>query len=283
MDGVHMVSLFLLLSLSATSLCTGGKNIFPPILGLVPTEDHLSVLADVTDGVQQPFHSFHEKTVALGWNFNDCGFIERDRVVFIDCHFVVVELVPLDHQCVASEIKATSSTEPSLAAAPEAVGNQQPNASSRGSTKRITRSRPAATTQLDPISSGEEFSLQGVEDEDDIPDGPDPSSPSLAPALSPTPPRPAANPTSKALDLAHFFIEIKATKDSEKAQKACKLCVETYGDDRQKVSRSVPNYFYAKNTGNTNLRRHLINHHHEDYDAAVIKYFYDLELGLAPS
>ncbi|KAH9014526.1 hypothetical protein EDB84DRAFT_1443792 [Lactarius hengduanensis] len=121
MDGVHMVSLFLLLSLSATSLCTGGKNIFPPvyvasfppkitypsqadvmdgvhmILGLVPTEDHLSILADVTDGVQQPFHSFHEKTIALGWNFNDCGFIERDCVMFIDCHFVVVELVPLDH------------------------------------------------------------------------------------------------------------------------------------------------------------------------------------------
>ncbi|KAH9048700.1 hypothetical protein EDB84DRAFT_1434111 [Lactarius hengduanensis] len=120
MDGVHMVSLFLLLSLSATSLCTGGKIFFPPIRGLVPTEDHLSVLADVMDGVhmirglvptedhlsvladvmdgvQQPFHSFHEKTIALGWNFNDCGFIERDCVVFIDCHFVVVELVPLNH------------------------------------------------------------------------------------------------------------------------------------------------------------------------------------------
>ncbi|KAH9015351.1 hypothetical protein EDB84DRAFT_1567747 [Lactarius hengduanensis] len=67
------------------------------ICGLVPTEDHLSIPADVMDGVQQPFHSFHEKTVALGWNFNDCGFIERDCVVFIDCHFVVVELVPLNH------------------------------------------------------------------------------------------------------------------------------------------------------------------------------------------
>ncbi|KAH9039673.1 hypothetical protein EDB84DRAFT_1436950 [Lactarius hengduanensis] len=49
---------------------------------------------NVTDGVQQPFHSFHEKTIALGWNFNDCGFIERDRVVFIDCHFVVLSSYP---------------------------------------------------------------------------------------------------------------------------------------------------------------------------------------------
>ncbi|KAH9160797.1 hypothetical protein EDB89DRAFT_1914348 [Lactarius sanguifluus] len=67
------------------------------IRGLVPTEENLSVLANVTDSVQQPLHSFHEKSVTLGWNFNDSGLIERDRVVFIDCHFVVVELIPLDH------------------------------------------------------------------------------------------------------------------------------------------------------------------------------------------
>ncbi|KAH8988654.1 hypothetical protein EDB86DRAFT_3081471 [Lactarius hatsudake] len=93
-----------------------------------------------------------------------------------------------------------------------------------------------------------------------------------------TPPQLATNSNTKALNLAHFFIEIKATKDSEKVQKACKLCIKKYGNDKQKVFRSVPNYFYAKNTGNSNLCHHLINHHHKDYDTAVVKYNWKYKL-----
>ncbi|KAH9013240.1 hypothetical protein EDB84DRAFT_1444331 [Lactarius hengduanensis] len=96
MDGVHMIR-GLVPTEDHLSIPADVMDGVHMIRGLVPTEDHLSVLADVMDGVQQPFHSFHEKTIALGWNFNDCGFIERDRVVFIDCHFVVVKLIPLDH------------------------------------------------------------------------------------------------------------------------------------------------------------------------------------------
>jgi hypothetical protein len=96
----------------------------------------------------------------------------------------------------------------------------------------------AATTQVDPISSGEEFNLQVIgEDDDDIydvsgsdlPDGPLTESTSSHPVTSNTalnPPRPVG--THAALDIFHFFTEIEfpnATKVNERVQKVCKLCM----------------------------------------------------------
>jgi hypothetical protein len=69
--------------------------------------------------------------------------------------------------------------------------------------------------------------VQDVEDEDDIGDSDlpagDPSdrSPVLAPHKPPV-------TTKAAVDLIHFFTEIdfpSATKDKEKTQKVCKLCM----------------------------------------------------------
>lgn len=46
---------------------------------------------------------------------------------------------------------------------------------------------------------------------------------------------------------------------------------ETYGDDKSKLIKDVPNYFYAKSTATSNLRRHLRLIHPEDYDQAVVE------------
>jgi hypothetical protein len=75
--------------------------------------------------------------------------------------------------------------------------------------------------QLDSITSSEEFSFQVVEeeDDDDLPDAPEP-----------VPWRTDSQPvgTSAAHDILHFFTNIEfpdAVKDNEKVQKVCKLCM----------------------------------------------------------
>jgi farnesyl-diphosphate farnesyltransferase len=54
----------------------------------------------IPDDVKQPLlRSFHEKTVTPGWNFNGNGPNEKDRVVLVDYHVVVEELLRLDPIC----------------------------------------------------------------------------------------------------------------------------------------------------------------------------------------
>jgi hypothetical protein len=51
----------------------------------------------IPDDVKQPLlRSFHEKTVTPGWNFNGNGPNEKDRIVLVDYHVVVDELLRLD-------------------------------------------------------------------------------------------------------------------------------------------------------------------------------------------
>ncbi|KAH9014566.1 hypothetical protein EDB84DRAFT_1568078 [Lactarius hengduanensis] len=167
----------------------------------------------------------------------------------------------------------TPPTKPSVAV-PKAAGNL----------KCQTTRRPAANAQLDLITSGNEFSLQDVqdvEDEDDICDSDlpagDPSD--RSPVLAPH--KPPVTTTKTAVDLIYFFTEIdfpNATKDNEKTQKVCKLCIKIYGTNKSKVPRSVANYFYLKNTGNSNLRRHLSKQHTKVYDNAISKKKVQLEL-----
>ncbi|KAH9010407.1 hypothetical protein EDB85DRAFT_1902073 [Lactarius pseudohatsudake] len=121
----------------------------------------------------------------------------------------------------------------------------------------------ATNAQLESITSGKEFSLHDVQDEDNPPAS-DPSGQS--PALAPT-----KSVTSKAaaIDLAHFFTEVDfpdATKDNKKVQKVCKIC--TNGS----------NYFYSKTTGNTNLRRHLMTHHTKAYNSTILEHGWHYKL-----
>lgn len=51
----------------------------------------------IPDDIKQPLlRSFHEKTVTPGWNFNGNGPDEKDRIVLVDYHVVVDELLRLD-------------------------------------------------------------------------------------------------------------------------------------------------------------------------------------------
>jgi hypothetical protein len=75
--------------------------------------------------------------------------------------------------------------------------------------------------QLNSITSSEEFSFQVVEEEDndDLPDTPEP-----------VPWQTDSQPvgTGAAHNILHFFTDIEfpdATKDNEKVQKVCKLCM----------------------------------------------------------
>ena len=40
----------------------------------------------------------------------------------------------------------------------------------------------------------------------------------------------------------------------------------------------MPNYFYAKATGNSNLRRHLLKQHPTEYDTAIVDNKWDYKL-----
>ena len=61
--------------------------------GLDTIEDDMTI----PDDIKQPLlRSFHEKTVTPGWNFNGNGPNEKDRVVLVDYHVVVEELLRLD-------------------------------------------------------------------------------------------------------------------------------------------------------------------------------------------
>lgn len=64
--------------------------------GLDTVEDDMTI----PDDIKQPLlRSFHEKTVTPGWNFNGNGPNEKDRVVLVDYHVVVEELLRLDPMC----------------------------------------------------------------------------------------------------------------------------------------------------------------------------------------
>lgn len=116
--------------------------------------------------------------------------------------------------------KTKQPLEPSSTAAPVAVGRPNAKASRRPRARGTSR----ATTQLDAVVSGEEFSLQGIEDDDEISDSVPPNpSPELEVLNVP------AN-TNAALDILHFFSGTKSTrgKSSSKEEtpplKICKLC-----------------------------------------------------------
>ncbi|KAI9449967.1 farnesyl-diphosphate farnesyltransferase [Lactarius psammicola] len=64
--------------------------------GLDTVEDDMTI----PDDIKQPLlRSFHEKTVTPGWNFNGNGPNEKDRIVLVDYHVVVEELLRLDSTC----------------------------------------------------------------------------------------------------------------------------------------------------------------------------------------
>lgn len=51
----------------------------------------------IPDDVKQPIlRSFHEKTVTPGWSFNGNGPDEKDRIVLVDYHVIVDELLRLE-------------------------------------------------------------------------------------------------------------------------------------------------------------------------------------------
>lgn len=51
----------------------------------------------IPDHVKQPLlRSFHQKTLTPGWNFNGSGPDEKDRIVLVDYHVVVEELLRLE-------------------------------------------------------------------------------------------------------------------------------------------------------------------------------------------
>ncbi|KAH9072196.1 hypothetical protein EDB83DRAFT_2516972 [Lactarius deliciosus] len=143
--------------------------------------------------------------------------------------------------------------------------------------------KQATNAQLELITSGDKFTLQdvqGFEDEDNICDGnlpagdPSDQSPVLAPHKPPV--------TTKAtIDIIHFFTKIdfpSAIKDNKKTQKVCKLCIKIHGTNKSKVPRSVANYFYLKNTGNSNLCCHLSKQHTKVYDDAISMYGWSYKL-----
>ncbi|KAH9163434.1 hypothetical protein EDB89DRAFT_2078789 [Lactarius sanguifluus] len=122
-----------------------------------------------------------------------------------------------------------------------------------GGQRHSSQKRLAANTQQS-ITSGEEFSLQDVEDEDE-PDLP-------------------VTTKTKALDIHYFFTEVESpTADSMKVvQKACNICIKSYSADKDKAPKNSPNYFYTKSTGILNLCCHLKNPHCTEYDLAAAKY-----------
>ncbi len=61
--------------------------------GLDTIEDDTSI----PDDVKEPLlRSFYEKTVTPGWNFNGNGPNEKDRIVLVDYHVIVEELLGID-------------------------------------------------------------------------------------------------------------------------------------------------------------------------------------------
>ncbi|KAH9072201.1 hypothetical protein EDB83DRAFT_2516981 [Lactarius deliciosus] len=89
--------------------------------------------------------------------------------------------------------------------------------------------------------------------------------------------------TSKAaLDIAHFFTDVDSPNPGKGVQRACTLCIEKYGNDKQKTQektlKNVPNYFYMKSTANNNLHHHLTTKHGSEYDAAVLKFKWNYKL-----
>ncbi|KAI0246053.1 hypothetical protein BJV78DRAFT_1158180 [Lactifluus subvellereus] len=159
--------------------------------------------------------------------------------------------------------------QPSSIAAPEAVGSLRHEQSNSKASKSGSpeSARPVAlhrthrkvrTTQLDSITSGEEFNLQDIEEDDDVTNapGPGPSSSNGPPELVPQSTGSQQVGAKIAHNLLHFFTKIEtptATKNDEKVQKACVLCIKAHGTDKDKVPKKVPNYFYKMTTGNTNL------------------------------
>ncbi|KAH8981344.1 farnesyl-diphosphate farnesyltransferase [Lactarius akahatsu] len=64
--------------------------------GLDTIEDDMTI----PDDIKQPLlRSFHEKTVTPGWNFDGNGPKEKDRIVLLDYHLVVEELLRLEPNC----------------------------------------------------------------------------------------------------------------------------------------------------------------------------------------
>jgi len=64
--------------------------------GLDTIEDDMTI----SDDIKQPLlRTFHEKTVTPGWNFSGNGPDEKDRIVLVDYHVVVEELLRLDPAC----------------------------------------------------------------------------------------------------------------------------------------------------------------------------------------
>jgi len=60
----------------------------------------------IPDDIKQPLlRSFHEKTVTPGWNFNDNGPDEKDRIVLVDYHVVVEELLRLEPMYVCMHLR----------------------------------------------------------------------------------------------------------------------------------------------------------------------------------
>jgi len=96
-----------------------------------------------------------------------------------------------------------------------------------------------------------------------------------------------------ALNLLHFFSGVKPTqgKFSSKEEaplNICKLCLyvltfwylscflmissEKYGSDKSTLPRSIANFIYGSKTRNSNLWRHLLHVHTEEYDKAVVQH-----------
>jgi farnesyl-diphosphate farnesyltransferase len=64
--------------------------------GLDTIEDDMTI----SDDVKQPLlRSFHQKSVTPGWNFNGSGPNEKDRIVLVDYHVVVEEVLRLEPAC----------------------------------------------------------------------------------------------------------------------------------------------------------------------------------------
>ncbi|KAI9436788.1 hypothetical protein BJY52DRAFT_1230368 [Lactarius psammicola] len=104
------------------------------------------------------------------------------------------------------------------------VGQRGEQSNSESKALSQIHQKKATSTQLDSIHNDEEFSLWGIEDDDDTPDAPGPSDHTheLVPQGS------KSQPASRhvAHNVLHFFTEIEfpnATKDNEKLLKVCNL------------------------------------------------------------
>src|SRR5258708_40182055 len=47
---------------------------------------------------------------------------------------------------------------------------------------------------------------------------------------------------------------------------------DKYGSDKSTLPRGIANFIYGSKTGNSNLRRHLLQVHTEEYDKAVVQH-----------